>query len=114
MMLAAGARLGHYEILAPIGAGGMGEVYRARYQAGARSSEPAVADGAAAPSSAPVSVANPVFFAGLTPGLAGYISSISTCRRELRRGDLGEPRRERGRFGDDPRFGGLLCAAPPQ
>jgi serine/threonine protein kinase len=30
MSLAAGARLGAYEILAPIGAGGMGEVYRAR------------------------------------------------------------------------------------
>jgi len=32
MSLASGTRLGPYEIIAPIGAGGMSEVYRAKIQ----------------------------------------------------------------------------------
>ena len=43
MGLSAGTRLGPYEIVTPIGAGGMGEVYRARVQAQARRCDQSVA-----------------------------------------------------------------------
>lgn len=36
MALSAGMKLGPYEIQSPLGAGGMGEVYRARYPVGTR------------------------------------------------------------------------------
>ena len=34
--MSAGGRLGPYEVIAPLGVGGMGEVYRARYEAQTR------------------------------------------------------------------------------
>ena len=40
MPLAAGSRLGPYEIVAPLGAGGMGEVYRSHDTQLNRESEP--------------------------------------------------------------------------